>query len=344
MFNVVSMDTMKAVRRQGTVEEKIPFRLGNKEFFAKKQIVNGEMHTLVFAKPVGEMITTAAGRKEMLEKVVLDVELGREQVPTLYQPIYQRMEDRNFPEVFDAKWILQGVVVFLEHIEGEEIKFGHIQAEQGPIARIVTYAAGFEYTEDMVEYNKSFEMDTLDRSFGEGYNALLNHIHFSPIMNFNYAADNKTAAQGEESDPLTLKVKKTIVRAQEDAAIKKRPGNVLLASGVRKYDIENAMKEMQISGTSHASISGIDTIIYYDGWSVQVGKKEYTYPGVDPNKAYLIRPKRGFRELIKHDLRIDADNADISRLVEAQVVGRARRGVFAAPAQNVQEITLPARS
>jgi len=62
---------------------------------------------------------------------------------------------------------------------------------------------------------------------------------------------------------------------------------------------------------------------------------------VAADKAYLIRPKRGFKELIKYDLMVDAAGADLSRLIENQVVGRAYRGVFAAIPENVQEITLP---
>lgn len=47
------------------------------------------------------------------------------------------------------------------------------------------------------------------------------------------------------------------------------------------------------------------------------------------------------REMVKHDLMVDAGNADLSRLVEELVVARARRGVVASPANAVEEITLP---
>ena len=63
---------------------------------------------------------------------------------------------------------------------------------------------------------------------------------------------------------------------------------------------------------------------------------------MDPGKAYLIEGKKYFRELVKHDLRVDASGGDITRLVEDAIVGRARRGVIASPANAVQEITLPA--
>src|SRR5690606_23443608 len=196
------------------------------------------MEVYDLTRPVGEMTTTPAGRKELLEKVVLDVELGREQVPLLYQPIYDNITDSNFPEVFDAPWAQYGVVVFFSHMEGEEVKFGHIQAEQGPTARIVTYVAGFEFTEKMVLFNQTFAMEELERAFGEAYNALLNHIHFNPILSYNYTGKNVTAARyvDPEGKPLgsssgahpTLSMRATLAAGIEDAAAEKRPGNILL--------------------------------------------------------------------------------------------------------------------
>jgi hypothetical protein len=38
---------------------------------------------------------------------------------------------------------------------------------------------------------------------------------------------------------------------------------------------------------------------------------------------------------------VDAAGSDISRLVEQQIIARARRGVVASPANAVQELTLP---
>jgi len=96
-----------------------------------------------------------------------------------------------------------------------------------------------------------------------------------------------------------------------------------------------------LSEAQYPAVSGIDTMIFYDGWSTAVGEKTYEYAGVDPGKAYLIEGQKFFRELVKHDLLVDAGNADLSRLVEELVVARARRGVVASPANAVEEITLP---
>jgi hypothetical protein len=116
---------------------------------------------------------------------------------------------------------------------------------------------------------------------------------------------------------------------------------VLLAHPSRQWDIEEALQRMQIGGTIYNPITQINSLVFYDGYRVQVGEKTYEYPGVDPNKAYLIDPQKYFVELIKHDLIVDAAGADLKRLVEGAIVGRARRGVVAAPENAVQEVTLP---
>jgi hypothetical protein len=353
-IKVVSIDELRRQRSQGTFETSVPYRLNGAPRNITKRMVNGEMDGLTFVKPIGEMITTAAGRQEMVEKVVLDVELGREAVPTLYTPIYENITDPNFPEVFDAKWAMHGVVVFLEHMEGEEVKFGHLEAEKGPVARITTYAAGFEYTEDMQVYNRTFEVEMLDRAFGEAYNALLNHIHLSPFTTYSYAAGNKTGAVYVDSKGVVkenatgahpvLSLRETIKAGLAAARAAKRPGNVLLISGTKLDHVREAIGSIAIDGTVYPSLTGIDQIIAYDGWDIKVGKRSYAYAGVNEAKAYIIRPRRGFKELVKHDLLVDANMGDLSRLVEAQVVGRARRGLFCAIPENVQEITLPSFS
>jgi hypothetical protein len=63
-----------------------------------KKIVNGEMEIFEFDKSVGEMITTPAGLENVIQKSVIDLELGKESVPLLYTPIYRRIEDANFTQ------------------------------------------------------------------------------------------------------------------------------------------------------------------------------------------------------------------------------------------------------
>jgi len=56
----------------------------------------------------------------------------------------------------------------------------------------------------------------------------------------------------------------------------------------------------------------------------------------------LIRPKQGFKELVKKDLTIETTSGDLTRLVEAQIIAYAYRGVFAALDENVQKVEISA--
>jgi len=344
MPKFTNVDSLKAELAKRNIEGSLEARVNGSSIDVPYNVVNGEMETLEITKPIGEMITSDQGAEELVSKVVLDVELGREEVPLLYKSLYRTISDRSLPKIIDATFAQRGTVVFTEHMEGEEIKFGALDAKSGPTARLTTYAAGFEYTEDMEEYNEAFNLEMLNRAFGEAYNALLNHIHFSPILDFTYKAANKTAAQtpyNSGSYVLARNTQATLRQALQDARQAGRPGSILLASSANQIQIEDAFQSYVEGATQYNPVSGIDEVIFYDGWDTQVGKKEYSYPGVANKKAYLIRPKRGLVEFEKHGLLIDAALSDLSRLVESQIVARTRRGVYAAIEDNVQEITLP---
>jgi hypothetical protein len=126
----------------------------------------------------------------------------------------------------------------------------------------------------------------------------------------------------------------------DDASAKKRPATVLLVSGANKSLVEQALKGGQVGGTVYPAISGITDVVYYDGWEVTVAKKTTTYDGVNAAKAYLVRPKRGFKRLVKQDLLVQATMGDISTLTESQIVADSWEGIYAAVGNNVQELTI----
>lgn len=347
MPKITTIDSLREKQASRSYEGTLEARLNRDVIDVPVKVVNGEMEVLELTKPIGEMLTSDQGAEELLKKVVLDVELGREEVPLLYKSIYRTISDRSLPKIIDATFAQRGVVYFTEWQEGEEIKFGALDAAAGPTARLTTYAAGFEYTEDMEEYNEAFSMQMLNQAFGEAYNALLNHVHFTPILSHTYGAGNKTTLTSEEAAAITgeyaepRKVQAVLRKAIQATRQAKRNGTILLANSADQFKLEDAFRSYVVGATPYEAVSGIDEIIFYDGWEVTVGKKTHTYAGVPQGKVFLVRPKKGFIEFEKHGLIIDAALADLSRLVEAQVVARTRRGAYAAVEDNVQEITLP---
>jgi hypothetical protein len=88
---------------------------------------------------------------------------------------------------------------------------------------------------------------------GEAYNALLNHIHLYPIINFNYAAKNKTPADATGAT-LLEKMRNTIKAAlipwlhRIKTPTPKLPGDriILLAHSSRRWDIEESLQRCRL--------------------------------------------------------------------------------------------------
>lgn len=298
---------------------------------------------------IREMINTSQGQMALLEKVRIDVAFGLAEIPLLYGPIYRRIAPAGgFPggmfQVDD--YTLQADVVFLEKFEGGEVEFGTLRKGAPSTGVIKTYAAGFEWTEDMIEYDRTWQVEENNRAFGRAYNALLNHLHLGPIIGYSYTSDNQTAydssgATVQEEVHLTLQnaYKQTILPAVGP----RRTGTVILASESDRFTLEEALLTPVLDADGNALVNvPVTTIIYYDGETITVGGSVYTYPGVTPGKCYLIFPQRKMVELVHHDLKIDIGPPDISRLVEGQQVGRSRRNVFANIQESVEEVDISA--
>lgn len=298
--------------------------------------------------PVSEMITTSQGLMDLVEKVRVDVEFGQAEVPTLYEPIYRRIAP---PGGFPGKAVdlgfntLQANVIFLEKFEAGEIQFGTLAKGVPAIARLKTWAAGFEWTEDMQEWDQTWEMTLLSQAFGRAYNMLLNYLHLGPILSYTYTAPNTVPADATAGAGLTERVLRTFQAGYREAvnAVPQRTPSVILASESDRFLIEESLLQpvLDSNGNQLAQVP-VETIIYYDGDTIDLGTNSVTYSGVTAGKAYFIFPGQKMLELLHHGLRVDADRpTDISRLIEAQIVGRTRRGVYADIANSVEEINFP---
>lgn len=348
-MNIISRETLLEARRKQTITDNIEYEINGKRKGVQKKMANGEMELMKLNRPFGEMITSPEGLDGILQKVSLDVDFGREQVPLLYTPIYRRISNPQLPRLVPVAEFSQARAVFLEHMEGQEVTFGERVINKGDGVPIVVYAAGFDgYTVETTAFDETWRLDLLNQAIGEAYNALLNNIHLAPIINYTYATKNKTAAVSDATltyiEKLRATIRKGIQHAMSDkntiTGAVRRP-TVLLASSARQMDITDALARMVVNGTEYNALSQITTLIFYDGWTVTVGDNTYTYAGVDANKAYLIDPSRYFIELVKQDLVVETGSPDITRLVSAPMAAYAMRGVYASPADAVEEVTLP---
>ena len=298
-------------------------------------------------KSVGEMIATSDGAMDLLEKVRLDIDLGLADVPLLYQPLYERLNG-PFPGgsvQIGGDVVLDANVVFMQKFEAGEIIFGSLAKAGVPsFVPISTYAAGFEWTEDMMEFDRTYEVGMNARAFGRSHNYLLNHLHLSPIIAYSYAGGNSTAADataGEGLSQHTLRTFQTAYRKGAMATIQRVP-TWILANEADRFQIEDALLTPVLDANGNVLRRvPVEGIIYYNGATVTNGVKSYTYSGVTAGTCYFIAPRLRMRELVHHDLRVDIGPADISRLVEGQQVARVRRGLYLDIPNSVEKITLP---
>lgn len=287
---------------------------------------------------IQEMIGTGDGTQDFLEKTTFDAYQGREQVDLLYKPIYTTREDATFPKLMTAKEYGPVQVVFVEKLEGGEVKFGELAPGTEKVVRFHTYAAGLEWSEDMVEYNEFWALTDASIAFGENYNKLLNHLHLSPIITATYAttgATDDSQLTAQKSGTAQLVAFSTDMITTLERAFSTLPaGSIVLHNSSDAIYMErqiatDLLDDQGTPGPVKKRWSNLQ-FIAYDGEEVEVGDRTYTYGGVTAGFIYLIVPKKNFIEYIKHDLRIDSGNADVSRLIVDQMVGRARRAVYAA--------------
>lgn len=320
------------------------------DILAQRREQGFEVEVAELHEPIGEMITTSDGLMDLVEKVRVDVAFGQAEVPTLYEPIYRRI-----PGPFPGKSVdigentLQANVVFFEKFEGGEVQFGTLQKGVPAVARLRTWAAGFEWTEDMEEWDSTWQFELVNQAFGRSYNQFLNHIHLSPIFAppggpaAFYPAGNKTAAVttgASQAENVLLTFQAAYQHSLQ--ATPQRTWSGILASELDRFKIEaGLLQPIRDSQGNELPRVPVDFIIYYDGADVEMGTELYNYPGVPQGFAACVYPKRTMLEFVHHDLRIDADRPDISRLVEAQVIGRTRRGIYADLLSTVEWVTLP---
>lgn len=285
---------------------------------------------------------------EWYTRVRFEVNAGRLEVPLLYGPVYDEVVDATLPEVQQVKNWGPGGFIFEEIHEGGEVKFGQITAAEAFVSQR-QFAVGVEYTKKLVMFNQLWEIARIERAVGRAHNALLNYLHFAPIMDYAYGAANQTAAATAgvtTTEDWYLTIENAIVHAQADTANQRQGPYILLVHPSKNFMLQRALTRVpQVGFALDGNIEQfISSIIGYSGWTGTRGKKTITYPAVTATKGYLINT--GFRgedfiSLVKQPLESAQGNADVSRFILDQIVWDVWLGIFSNPARAVEEITFP---
>lgn len=323
----------------------------NKAMVTLAEMRNGQARGLDWAEDLKagkvtlkEMIGTESGAEEFLERVNLEAyqEIERPEYQPLYTAIYDVVEDSTLPKILTVEEMGPYGIVFLEHLEGGEVKFGTLEPGQEKVVRMRTLAAGLEYTEDMVEYNELFRVTDQARQMGRAWVATVNYVTLAPIYLGTYvtsSADLQEQREYQEGTGVTA----TAQLVAWDTSIQQTLRNALTVLPNAKYILCNSgdqfLLEDALAGSMLPDLNPSkvkrqlkpENIVVWDGFKAKVGAKTYEYAGVTSGYCYLVSgAKLNFRYYIKHGLRITQGDGDLSRLVASQVVGRGRGGTYAA--------------
>jgi hypothetical protein len=301
---------------------------------------------------VYEFLGTDSFGTQWSDRQRYEIDAGRDEEPIVYTPIYDVVSDASLPKNVTVNTMGPGGVVFEEVFEGGEVKFSGITSGQYTVP-IRHWGTGLEYSKDLVMYNEFWSVPIFERQMGVAHNALLNHLHLSPIIVYTttptYPASNKTAAvtgtQGI-ADSYLLTIEAAIAHASADATNPRRGPYILLVSTANSMTFERALQAVPQQGISRQTssvLAAIRSVIAYDGWTGTRGFKATTYAGVATNKAYLISQQYRGQDFIsfeKQSLQNEGMQVDISRFL-TQSVWDSYYGVYANPLRAVEEITLP---
>jgi len=314
-----------------------------------KEMKEGNISGLEIAEGVTlkEMIGTDSGAEEFYEKVSLEAYqvIDRHENHPLYTPFYAETVDASLPKTLTIEEMGPYGIVFLEHLEGSEVKFGTLEPGQQKVIQMTTYAAGLEYTEDMVLYNEFFRVTEQAQAMARAYIALTNYGAFEPIVAGAYTkvalstiAEQKEAQEGllpGETPVAQLVEWNTSVQQTLRDAISILPAAtyVLCNSGDRIY-VEDALAGAMLPDLRPSAVKRQllpENIITWDGFKSRVGAKTYEFPGITSGTIFLVSgAKTNFKLYWKQKLTITQADGDMSRLILSQVIARFRLAGYAA--------------
>lgn len=295
-----------------------------------------------------EFVGTDTFSSEWNTRQQFEIDAGRDIEPTLYEPFYRVISDASLPRNVTTFKMGPGGVVFEEVFEGGEVKFATVESSSQTVT-IRHWAVGLEYSKDLVVFNELWNVPVIERQAGIAHNALLNHLHFSPILDFSYAAANQTAfnntgATTQEDYLLTLE--DAIINSKGDLTNPRHGPYALLVASANVFIWEKALMRVPQQGMSLQAPSlfpQIKAVVSYDGWSGQRGSGvAASYAGVTSDMAYLVSLAHQDFDLQSYEkqaMRNEGQETDLSRFL-TQTVWDSYYGVYANPIRCTEEISL----
>lgn len=314
---------------------------GNKRIFTKENL---SRYFDKDGRPTGEMMSLQDLRSFM-QQSVLDITVEQEEHPTIYKEIYDEIVSTDFSETINVRDIIGLEAAFSVVHDGESVELASFKALKKEVVNMLTFGAGYSVSSDWLAYNQFWKVGQANKALGRAYNATIDHIHLSPIINATYASKavtNKVATGATDLENVWLTLQKGLKAAlgrTSTHGYRLRP-TVALCNSSTAIDVEAAVKGLLEKGTQLKQLGIIQKVIAYDGWEGEVNGIQRNFEAPKDNEVYLIQPKETFKALVKTDLTELRQRGDIMRLSELDVAQYFRRGVIADVENSVHKVLL----
>lgn len=271
-----------------------------------KRIFQNKHFESLAKKPAGEM--SIGELKDLLKQAVVDIASEQSQTPPLYLEIYDELKDESFPATLEVKDVIGLQSAFTVVGNGEAVPLADFKVKDMGQARFKTYATGYSITEEWVAFNQFWKIEMANKAIGVAHNAILDHMHLSPIILGEYKDKKKTDKVAKTGDT-PLQIVYNSLRAGLKDSLKRKNARgyvfkptVALCNSATAMDVMSAVKGETEKGKTMGSIGMIDKIIAYDGWAGKVNGVDYDFVGPKDNEVFLIEPKVGFKALVKKEV------------------------------------------
>lgn len=246
-----------------------------------------------------------------------------------YLPLYEEIEDANFPKTVNDYELGPASVVMTEITPGGEVIFGTIGSSSKTVP-IVLYGGGFEVHREILDFNQTWVLSQQAIGLGRAYNILMNHAHFYPILNGTYGATETKEAQETTAQSVAYN---TNLQTTLETVLTILPlATWLVIGSANRFRVANVLNTVYTDTNVAIELRknfDMSRVVAYDGGSVTVGAKTYSYSGVGSTYGYALVPKTRFRSYVKRRMTVEEGDGDLSRFIAFQQVAHCYQGVSA---------------
>lgn len=264
---------------------------------------------------------------ELIDKIRLDITRRRFEYPDLTTMIDTPVVNEGFSKSVSLDEFLPYAAAFKQYgMNNESVSL--IDQKYGATGSVemVGYAVGWKDTLDNQLFNSLFSMQRINEAVARGFVAKRNDLSAGEIVGKTFDASQKVAAATGATLTAEELLYQTLNSGIETLTNLKDPQTDQLIMAPQIYCLCNPGDVRRINRAINGQLNNskgatanrgpleINALIPYKGDSITVGKKTYTYSGVDKNTAYLYVPMEASWSLVKRGLQQEVGKGSVLQL------------------------------